>query len=78
MSQSADNETAYGRDQDREEPKITAPGWRDSDLNPDDFGPDTQGGTEINPDTGTEYGEIDDHHGSSEPESNSSTQRPSG
>ncbi len=63
MSQPDDDVTAYGHDQDREAPKITHPGWRELDLNPDDFGPETQGGEEINPDTGVEYGQIDGRSG---------------
>lgn len=63
MSEPVDDETAYGHDQDREAPKITAPSGREEDLNPDDFGPETQGGLEVNPSTGVEYGAID-----SEPE----------
>lgn len=63
MSQPGDDETAYGHDQDREAPKITAPPWREMDLNPDDFGPDTEDGREINPATGEEYGAIDSRSG---------------
>jgi hypothetical protein len=57
----ADDDTAYGRDQDREATS-TAPGdeWQDAaDRNPDDFGPDSVGGTDVNPDTGREFGSID-------------------
>jgi hypothetical protein len=56
-----DNTTGYGEDQDREG-TTTAPGrdWQEAaDRNPDDFDADTEEGTEVNPDTGTEYGSID-------------------
>jgi hypothetical protein len=55
-----DNATAYGTDQDREGTS-TAPGEGPAaaDRNPDDFGPEAVGGTDVNPDTGMERGAVD-------------------
>jgi hypothetical protein len=61
MTEPTDNTTAYGTDQDREGTTTGAGGdWQASaERNPDDFDADETGPTEINPDTGRQYGEID-------------------
>jgi hypothetical protein len=61
MSQPTDNAPGCGEDSGREA-TTTAPsgGWQASaDRNPDDFGPDSEDGAETNPDSGAEYGSID-------------------
>jgi hypothetical protein len=59
MSQPADKQTTYGHDQDRDPPPTARTAWQDAeDLNPDDYGPDAEDGTEVNPATGAEYGEV--------------------
>jgi hypothetical protein len=66
MSQSADDQAAYGQDQNRES-STTRRGWQEAaDRDPDDFdpyefGPDGKDAHEVNPATGTEYGEINKH-----------------
>ena len=63
MSQSANDQGAYGQDQNHE-PSTTKRGWQEAaDRDPDDFdpyefGPDGKDAHEVNPATGTEYGEI--------------------
>lgn len=61
MNRVYDNLTAYGEDQDRE-PTNTAlrddPRWA-ADFDSDDFGPESIGRPEINPDTGLEFGAVD-------------------
>lgn len=48
---------------ERVEERNSAPSrleWqRAADRNPDDFDPDEEGVREVNPDTGLEYGEVD-------------------
>ena len=59
--QDEDQLTAYGLDQDREGTSTATYGEDESssDLNPDDYGPESTGGADINPDTGAEPGAID-------------------
>lgn len=63
MSQSADDQAAYGQNQNRES-STTRRGWQEAadrdpdDFDPDEFGPDGEDAHEVNPATGTEYGEI--------------------
>jgi hypothetical protein len=60
MQPNVDDETGYGNDQDREPPEAgrgdDRPG---ADRSPDDFDPDSIGEPLVNPDTGAEYGHID-------------------
>ncbi len=63
--QPADDQTAYGHDQDREPPKTAMAGrpeavWSSAaDRSPDDFDPDAEDGLDVNPSTGVEYGAVD-------------------
>jgi hypothetical protein len=61
MTEPTDTSTAYGTDQDREGTTTGADDdWQASaERNPDDFDADEAGPTEVNPDTGRQYGEID-------------------
>lgn len=59
MNQPVDNTTAYGHDQDRQPPKSRTTAQRTADRNPDDYGPDAEDGTDVNPDSGVEFGEVD-------------------
>jgi hypothetical protein len=60
MNQPADNQTAYGEDQDREPPQNIRSDWQEAaDLNPDDLEPDSEDGAAVDPATRTEHGQVD-------------------
>jgi hypothetical protein len=61
MDHPGEDETGYRRDQGHEG-SATPPTreWqRSADRNPDDFGPEAEHDSEVNPDTGADYGTID-------------------
>jgi len=53
-----DDQTGYGHDQDRE-PSGAGRSGAAGDGSPDDPGPESIGGSQVNPATGAEYGQVD-------------------
>ncbi|GAA0726837.1 hypothetical protein Drose_12300 [Dactylosporangium roseum] len=60
MSKTADSKTAHVFDQDGEPVVAMSAAAKAADRDPDDYGPEEFGSeADVNPATGTEYGEVD-------------------